>query len=36
MPLFFQADRYINAPLEESYMSAFEGVPAIWREAVGA
>ena len=35
MPLFFQADRYINAPLEESYMSAFEGVPPIWREAVG-
>lgn len=34
MPLFFQADRYINAPLEESSMSAFEGVPAIWREAV--
>ncbi|HQU41652.1 MAG TPA: DUF4058 family protein [Pirellulales bacterium] len=34
MPLFFQADRYINVPLEASYMSAFQGVPAIWQEAL--
>lgn len=32
MPLFFQADRYINVPLEVTYMSAFRGVPEVWKE----
>jgi Protein of unknown function (DUF4058) len=34
MPLFFHADRYINAPLEVTYTSAFVGVPEVWKEAL--
>jgi hypothetical protein len=32
MPLFLTPDRYINVPLEETYTSAFETLPATWRE----
>lgn len=32
MPLFFQPQRYINVPLEDTYQTAFRGVPSIWRE----
>mgnify|MGYP002624048135 CR=1 FL=1 len=34
MPLFLTAERYVSAPLEESYAAAFESVPARWREAL--
>ena len=34
MPLFFQADRYINVPLEATYQAAFAGTPAFWREVL--
>jgi hypothetical protein len=34
MPLFLSADRYVNVPLEETYMAAYRGVPAIWRQAL--
>ena len=32
MPLFLQPDRYVNVPLEETYLAAFKGMPAFWRE----
>ena len=32
MPLFFQPQRFINVPLENTYQTAFRGVPSIWRE----
>ncbi|HEV3257631.1 MAG TPA: DUF4058 domain-containing protein, partial [Gemmataceae bacterium] len=32
MPLFLRPDRYINAPLEPSYQTAYRGMPAFWRE----
>lgn len=34
MPLFLNADRYVNAPLEASYMDAFRHFPAIWRRVL--
>lgn len=34
MPLFLGPDRYVEAPLEESYLAAFDGVPRIWRESL--
>jgi hypothetical protein len=32
MPLFLSADRYVNVPLEATYMAAFRGLPAIHRQ----
>ena len=34
MPLFLNADRYINVPLEATYMQAFGGMPEYWRRVV--
>lgn len=32
MPLFLRPDRYINVPLEVTYLEAFRTLPAFWRE----
>ncbi len=32
MPLFLNPDRYINVPLEPTYMAAYRGMPAFWRD----
>jgi hypothetical protein len=32
MPLFLSPDRYINVPLERTYLDAFRGVPAFWQK----
>ena len=34
MPLFLRADRYINVPLEPTYMAAYRGVPSVWRSVL--
>jgi len=34
MPLFLNPDRYIDVPLETTYMAAFRGMPAIWRDVL--
>ncbi len=34
MPLFFDPANYINVPLETTYESAYEKVPAFWRKVV--
>jgi hypothetical protein len=34
MPLFLSSDRYINVPLESTYLSAWRGLPAYWRDVV--
>ena len=34
MPLFLNADRYINVPLEPTYQAAFAGEPKFWREVL--
>jgi hypothetical protein len=34
MPLFLSADRYVNVPLETTYMSAFRGLPALHRNVL--
>jgi hypothetical protein len=34
MPLFLHPDRYINAPLEHTYASAYKGMPAVWRNVL--
>jgi hypothetical protein len=36
MPLFLNADHYVNVPLEETYQSAFSGLPQRWRRVVEA
>jgi hypothetical protein len=36
MPLFLQPGRYVNVPLETTYMSAFAGVPQRWKAEVQA
>jgi hypothetical protein len=35
MPLFLDRHGYISAPLETTYQSAFRGMPAFWRDALG-
>jgi hypothetical protein len=30
------AEEYVPVPLEETYQSAFEAVPEVWREALTA
>ncbi|HQU47053.1 MAG TPA: hypothetical protein PK867_29890 [Pirellulales bacterium] len=34
MPLFLQADRYVQVPLETTYQSAFNALPNRWREVL--
>lgn len=34
MPLFLDAEFYVNVSLEETYESAYRGVPQVWREAI--
>lgn len=34
MPLFLDRGRYINLPLEESYQTAWRGVPGVWRAVI--
>ena len=34
MPLFLQQDRYINVPLEDTYMEAYRGMPTYWRDVL--
>jgi len=34
MPLFLDPDWYINIPLEETYQTAWRGVPKIWRDVI--
>jgi hypothetical protein len=34
MPLFLRPDRYIDVPLEATYMSAYRGMPAFWRDVL--
>jgi hypothetical protein len=34
MPLFLRLDHYINVPLEQTYVLAYRGVPAFWREVL--
>jgi hypothetical protein len=34
MPLFLRSDRYVNVPLEETYQSAYRGMPALWRDVL--
>lgn len=35
MPLFIETDRYVNAPLQDTYQAAFRGVPDFWKKALG-
>jgi hypothetical protein len=34
MPLFLSPDRYINAPLKETYKAAYAGMPEFWRKVL--
>jgi hypothetical protein len=34
MPMFLDADFYINIPFEVTYQAAYRGVPAFWRDVV--
>ena len=34
MPLFLTPGRYVNAPLEATYLEAYRGMPKFWREVV--
>jgi hypothetical protein len=34
MPLFLNPDRYIYVPLEATYLAAYRGMPAFWREVL--
>ncbi len=34
MPLFLNPDRYINVPLESTYLAAYRGMPAFWRDVL--
>lgn len=34
MPLFLNPDRYVNVPLESTYLAAFRGLPKFWREVL--
>jgi hypothetical protein len=34
MPLFFLPDRYVDVPLETTYMQAYHGMPAFWRQVI--
>jgi Protein of unknown function (DUF4058) len=34
MPLFLESDRYVNVPLEATYMSAYQAVPKRWKSVL--
>lgn len=34
MPLFLSPERYINVPLEPTYLAAYQGMPAFWRGVI--
>jgi len=34
MPLFIAPEFYVMTPLEETYQSAWEAVPAVWRKVL--
>jgi hypothetical protein len=34
MPLLLTTDRYVPVPLESTYQTAWEAVPAVWREVL--
>jgi len=34
MPLFLHSDRYVLVPLDATYLAAYRGVPAFWRDAL--
>lgn len=34
LPLFLTPERYVETPLEETYRSGWEAVPAFWREVL--
>ncbi len=34
MPLFLTAERYINVPLETTYLAAYRGLPSFWRGVI--
>jgi len=34
MPLFLDPRRYINVPLEATYLAAYKGMPAFWRDVL--
>ncbi len=34
MPIFLNPDRYVNVPLETTYLKAWNGMPAFWRNVV--
>jgi hypothetical protein len=36
MPLFLQADRYVQAPLETTYQTAFDDLPKRWRDVLAS
>jgi hypothetical protein len=36
MPLFLTPDRYVNVPLEATYLGAYEGVPQRWKRVIEA
>ncbi|MBW3596980.1 MAG: DUF4058 family protein [Planctomycetes bacterium] len=36
MPLFLTRDHYVNTPLENTYMAAWQGVPHRWRRVIEA
>jgi Protein of unknown function (DUF4058) len=36
MPLFLTADEYVDVPLEPTYKSAWEGMPAFWRDVLAS
>jgi hypothetical protein len=36
MPLFLKPRRYINVPLEQTYLAAYRGVPQRWRRVIEA
>jgi hypothetical protein len=36
IPLFLSATRFVNVPLESTYMHAFGGMPEVWRQVLDA
>jgi hypothetical protein len=34
MPTFLNPDRYVNVPLEATYLEAWKGMPSFWRDVV--
>lgn len=34
MPLFLTTERYVNVPLEPTYLAAFRGMPRFWRDVL--